>query len=316
MGQKGKGRRMRYEEFKEELMKELRTYVLLHEEHPEEYIIEDIGKSYKNNMETDTICVRRAGDGAGKSVNPEKEHEEYRSGRTLREIVEDWPGWRTELPENYKKAAKEIEQGWERMKEKLMIRLIHVDQNRHLLQRVPWRKLEHIDLGIMYQIKIDADSSTAVTRLIAKMWNVTEEELYQTAYQNLQEEECVFSAGELIPGPEGPQLRETEPLKTEGFLYNPKLWYAVYADRLFGAAAVLNRKVMKGAESFFGRKIFLFPLNTERMMLIHEEDHRLLEKTLVYLRERQEEGADVENELSNSMYVWEEGKLSLLKGPK
>ena len=100
---------MRYEEFKEELMKELRTYVLLHEEHPEEYIIEDIGKSYKNNMETDTICVRRAGDGAGKSVNPEKEYEEYRSGRTLREIVEDWPGWRTELPENYKKAAKEIE---------------------------------------------------------------------------------------------------------------------------------------------------------------------------------------------------------------
>ena len=202
------------------------------------------------------------------------------------------------------------------MKEKIVLRLIHVDQNKHLLQRVPWRELEHTDLGIMYQIMIDADSGMAVTRLIAKMWNVTEEELYQTAYQNLQEEECVFSAGELIPGPEGLQLRETEPLKTEGFLYNPELWYAVYADRQFGAAAVLNRKIMKGAESFFGRKFFLFPLNRDRMMLIHEEDHRLLEKTIMYLRERQEEGVDVENDLSNSMYVWEEGKLSFLKGPK
>ena len=124
--------------------------------------------------------------------------------------------------------------------------------------------------------------------------------------------ECVFSAGELIQGQDGPLLREMEPLKTEGFLYNPELCYAVYADRQFGAAAVLNRKVMEGVESFLGRKFFLFPLNTERMVLIHEEDHRLMEKTLVYLGERQEEGVDVENDLSNSMYVWEEGKLSPL----
>lgn len=307
---------MKYEEFKEELLKELRTYILLHEEHPEEYIIEDIGKCYKNNMEMDEFCVYRTWDSVGKCIYPEAEYEEYRNGRTLREIVKDWPGWRTEPPENYEKAVEEIEKGWEQMKEKIVLRLIHVDQNKHLLQRVPWRELEHTDLGIMYQIMIDADSGMAVTRLIAKMWNVTEEELYQTAYQNLQEEECVFSAGELIPGPEGLQLRETEPLKTEGFLYNPELWYAVYADRQFGAAAVLNRKIMKGAESFFGRKFFLFPLIRDRMMLIHEEDHRLLEKTIMYLRERQEEGVDVENDLSNSMYVWEEGKLSFLKGPK
>lgn len=307
---------MRYEEFKEELLKELRTYILLHEEHPEEYIIEDIGKCYKNNMEMDEFCVYRTWDSVGKCIYPEAEYEEYRNGRTLREIVKDWPGWRTEPPENYAKVVEEIEKGWEQMKEKIVLRLIHVEQNKHLLQRVPWRELEHTDLGIMYQIMIDADSGMAVTRLIAKMWNVTEEELYQTAYQNLQEEECVFSAGELIPGPEGLQLRETEPLKTEGFLYNPELWYAVYADRQFGAAAVLNRKIMKGAESFFGRKFFLFPLNRDRMMLIHEEDHRLLEKTIMYLRERQEEGVDVENDLSNSMYVWEEGKLSFLKGPK
>lgn len=302
---------MRYEEFKEELLKELRTYILLHEEHPEEYIIEDIGKCYKNNMEMDEFCVYRTWDSVGKCIYPEAEYEEYRSGRTLREIVKDWPGWRTEPPENYAKAVEEIEKGWEQMKEKIVLRLIHVDQNKHLLQQVPWRELEHTDLGIMYQIMVDADSGMAVTRLIAKMWNVTEEELYQTAYQNLQEEECIFSVGELIPGPEGPQMRETEPLKTEGFLYNPELWYAVYADRLFGAAAVLNRKVMEEVESFFGRKFFLFPLNTERMMLIHEEDHMLLEKTLVYLRERQEEGVDVEYDLSNSMYVWEEGRISL-----
>ena len=307
---------MKYEEFKEELLKELRTYILLHEEHPEEYIIEDIGKCYKNNMEMDEFCVYRTWDSVGKCIYPEAEYEEYRNGWTLREIVKDWPGWRTEPPENYEKVVEEIEKRWEQMKEKIVLRLIHVDQNKHLLQRVPWRELEHTDLGIMYQIMIDADSGMAVTRLIAKMWNVTEEELYQTAYQNLQEEECVFSAGELIPGPEGLQLRETEPLKTEGFLYNPELWYAVYADRQFGAAAVLNRKIMKGAESFFGRKFFLFPLNRDRMMLIHEEDHRLLEKTIMYLRERQEEGVDVENDLSNSMYVWEEGKLSFLKGPK
>ena len=240
---------MKYEEFKEELLKELRTYILLHEEHPEEYIIEDIGKCYKNNMEMDEFCVYRTWDSVGKCIYPEAEYEEYRNGRTLREIVKDWPGWRTEPPENYEKAVEEIEKGWEQMKEKIVLRLIHVDQNKHLLQRVPWRELEHTDLGIMYQIMIDADSGMAVTRLIAKMWNVTEEELYQTAYQNLQEEECVFSAGELIPGPEGLQLRETEPLKTEGFLYNPELWYAVYADRQFGAAAVLNRKIMKGASS-------------------------------------------------------------------
>ena len=132
---------MKYEEFKEELLKELRTYILLHEEHPEEYIIEDIGKCYKNNMEMDEFCVYRTWDSVGKCIYPEAEYEEYRNGRTLREIVKDWPGWRTEPPENYEKAVEEIEKGWEQMKEKIVLRLIHVDQNKHLLQRVPRNEL-------------------------------------------------------------------------------------------------------------------------------------------------------------------------------
>lgn len=308
---------MTYGEFKEELLKELRLYALLNEERSEEYIIEDIGKCYKNNLAMDAICVRRAGDGVGKCLYPEKGYKEYQNGRTIREMVKDWPGWKARLPESYTKAVEGIKQGWEQMKEKIMIRLVHVDQNRHLLQRVLWRELENTDLGIMYQIRVDEESSMAVTRPIAEMWKIGEEEVYQAAYQNLQEEDCIFSAGELIKGVAGPLLKETEPLKTEGFLFDPELYYAVYADRQFGAAAVLNRKLMEEVESYFGRKFFLFPLSTEQMVLIHEADSVRLEKTLLYLAEKEKKGSDdVEKDLSNSMYVWEDGKLSLLKGQK
>jgi len=64
---------MRYEEFKEELLREMRLYVMLQMPHPEEYRIEDLGKCYKNNLKQDEICVYREQDDAGVCVYPEKD---------------------------------------------------------------------------------------------------------------------------------------------------------------------------------------------------------------------------------------------------
>ena len=46
---------MRYEEFKEELLREMRLYVMLQMPHPEEYRIVDLGKCFMNNIEQDVI---------------------------------------------------------------------------------------------------------------------------------------------------------------------------------------------------------------------------------------------------------------------
>lgn len=301
---------MRYEEFKEELIREMRMYVLLHMERPEEYRLEDIGKIYKNNRKMDALCVRRKQDQIGLCVYPEKEYGEYRKGRTLQEIIKNWPGWHQEYSEKYVQAVRQVEQGWSRAKDMLMLRLIQMEQNRNFLQKVPWRKLAGTDLGIMYQIGIDASGSIAVTNALAKLWKVGEEELYQAAWQNLQKEECIFSAGEVIQGDKGVLVRESAPSRT----YNPNLCYMVYADRPFGTAAVLNLKVMEAAERFFGKRFFLFPLDTERMILIHEMDSLKIKGTQMYLAERKEEDLEYREEsLSNSMYVWEDGKLSLFR---
>ena len=88
----------------------------------------------------------------------------------------------------------------------------------------------------------------------------------------------------------------------------------VYADRQYGTAAVLTKKVMEDVKNIFGSRFFLFALDTERMVLIHETDHRKMEETLQHLAEKREEHPeDVEFELSNNMYVWEEGRLSLFE---
>lgn len=251
---------MRYEEFKEELIREMRMYVLLHLDHPEKYKLEDAGKNYKNNREMDIICVRREQDQIGLCIYPEKEYEEYRKGRTVQEIVKDWPGWRQECPEKYVQAVRQVEQGWSRTKDMLMLRLIQMEQNQNFLQKVPWRKLDGTDLGIMYQMRIDTSGSIAVTNVLAKLWKVGEEELYQAAWQNLQKEDCIFSAGEVMQGTAGVLMRESVPFRA----YNQSLCYMVYADCPFGTAAVLNLKVMEAAERFFGKRFFLFPLDTER----------------------------------------------------
>lgn len=305
---------MRYEEFKEELLREMRLYVMLQMPHPEEYRIEDLGKCYKNNLKQDEICVYREQDDAGVCVYPEKEYEDYLKGRTVREIVKAWPGWYKELPEQVGKAVRQLKQSWEQTKEKLMLRLIQIKRNQNFLQRVPWRELENTDLGIMYHLQVDDSSSIPVTYAVARKWKVGEEELYQTAYQNLQNEKCIFSAVKYIRTPVGPFLKETSARETEESHYDPRLTYMVYADRQYGTAAVLNKKVMENVKNIFGSRFFLFALDTERMVLIHETDHRKMEETLQHLAEKREEHPeDVEFELSNNMYVWEEGRLSLFE---
>ena len=303
---------MRYEEFKEELLREMRLYVMLQMPHPEEYRIVDLGKCFMNNIEQDVICVLRGQDDIGACVYPEKEYDGYLKGRTILELVKTWTGWHEEPPEKYKKAVNQIKQGWDHIKGKIMLRLIQIGQN--FLQRVPWIVLENTDLGIMYQIKIDDSSSMPVTNFIARMWKVSEGELYQTAYQNLQEEKCFFSASEFMDTPIGRLVRETALLKAEEFQYDSKLFYMVYADRIYGTAAIFNQKVMKEVERLFGSKFFLFALNTDRMVLIHITDKESLKDALLYLAERKETSSeDVEFKLSNNMYVWEEGRLSLFE---
>ncbi len=113
-------------------------------------------------------------------------YEDYREGRDIDDICE-------EIIEIYKRGLtrfkKEIDMedftDYEKVKDRIFLKLINQEMNETLLKDVPWR--EYLDLGIVYYVSVSTDGCSATVLIHnehLKYWGIDEEELYERAREN------------------------------------------------------------------------------------------------------------------------------------
>ena len=154
-------------------------------DHPEEYKA-SINHVVKNNsVELDGICLHRAGDTLSPTVYLNHFYEEYLEGRPLHSIL-------SEIAATLSSKVPELEvntslyDNYDAIRHQIIFRLVNYERNEELLTSCPY--LPFCDLAITFRWLVHSDSSGIASALITnkemELWNITLEELYQTASIN------------------------------------------------------------------------------------------------------------------------------------
>lgn len=154
-------------------------------DHPEEYKA-SINHVIKNNsVELDGICLHRAGDTLSPTVYLNHFYEEYLEGRPLHSILSEIAATLScEVPELEVNTS--LYDNYDAIRHQIIFRLVNYERNEELLTSCPY--LPFCDLAITFRWLVHSDSSGIASALITnkemELWNITLEELYQTASIN------------------------------------------------------------------------------------------------------------------------------------
>ena len=154
-------------------------------DHPEEYTA-SINHVVKNNsVELDGICLHRAGDTLSPTVYLNHFYEEYLEGRPLHSILSEIAATlSSEVPELEVNTS--LYDNYDAIRHQIIFRLVNYERNEELLTSCPY--LPFCDLAITFRWLVHSDSSGIASALITnkemELWNITLEELYQTASIN------------------------------------------------------------------------------------------------------------------------------------
>lgn len=154
-------------------------------DHPEEYKA-SINHVVKNNsVELDGICLHRVGDTLSPTVYLNHFYEEYLEGRPLHSILSEIAATlSSEVPELEVNTS--LYDNYDAIRHQIIFRLVNYERNEELLTSCPY--LPFCDLAITFRWLVHSDSSGIASALITnkemELWNITLEELYQTASIN------------------------------------------------------------------------------------------------------------------------------------
>lgn len=182
------------------------------------------------------------------------------------------------------------------MKEQVILQLINYEKNIQLLADIPYRRF--LDLAVIYRAVVQYDegqwSGLIVTNEIMEEWNMTEEELYQHAWERtaerfpfvLKDTGRMFGGGIVVENGMG------------------RMHFLTTEFCRFGAAAMLYPDILKMASDLYGGGFVILPGSVHELYLVKEtEDEACVWKEAV-------ECANIElvrpaEYLSDSLYYYD-----------
>lgn len=180
---------MNYEEFLNQIKESIVEYFHKREnengDNQTEWIAE-IHKVVKNNgVEVDGLCIRKPGDMMSPNIYMKRYYCDYEMGKSLELIMAD-------IYKRYSSAHKEVcadllgIADYETVKDRIILQLVNYEMNRQLLANCPHKKF--LDLAVTFRFLAGKDengiASSIIRNLEFELWNVSIEELYETALQD------------------------------------------------------------------------------------------------------------------------------------
>ncbi len=249
--------------------------------------------------------------GAGSKISPtiylERFYDMYESGRDMEAIT-------VELAECVNshigdRIDAEYYTEYERVRDRIIIKLINRDMNEKLLREVPSRPWN--DLAIVYCCLVAQEAEGCATILIRKEhmegWGVDEAALYEAAMNNM------------------PRLMPDTTDTMENVLYrimlkkgmDPDLiadmWGGATSDifilsnmnNLFGASSMIYTQSLKEISERFETGLYIMPSSIHEVIVVPKHDCSDPEYMMTMIREINQTSVDVEDRLSDSLYYYE-----------
>ena len=304
---------MEFNEFKEELVK------FMSERYPDvEFHVNDIVKN--NGLHLTGIAGISPDKNAGPNIYINELYEKVAEGAMT------FGAAATIVEQRYIMASKEsinIEKDifdYEKVKDKLICRLVNKKLNSESLQEVP-HKIVGSDLAVTYRYLHAKDENGVASALICnkqlETWGVSVDELHKVALYNTER---------LFPAKMNSLLSTVKDILFEGLLPEDDLLKQEINDEielyegqdvqlyvltndvgLNGATAILYPSVQEAIEKRFGEDVYILPCSIhETMVAINCDDEAFL---LDMVRTANQEAVRMEDYLADSIYQVKDGEL-------
>lgn len=192
--------------------------------------------------------------------------------------------------------------------------VVNTELNSETLGEVPHRQF--LDLSIVYKLYFDRDMPKLASLLIRdrllKMWDITEDQLYEAAMENLLAED------KMINLPIVCDMATVLDSMSDGGVYRllsreeieRRMWLVSNRCTHFGATVMLNQKFMKELYKGFGQEMIIIPSSVNEIIVLTEED-ACLDELNERIEEVNTESVQRNEILSNHYYRLTENGVSL-----
>lgn len=192
-----------------------------------------------------------------------------------------------------------------KIKDKVILELVNSENNKGLLEKIPHRNIA--DLSVIYRWIIDANNdgitSAIVTNQVAEEINLSENDLFKSASENLKKTSpaTIKSLEEVVMG-----IMNDQPEKNDQGIKIDDLdsIYVISNTRKqYGAAAILDTELMSNIAEQMDSNIYILPSSIHECLLVSDRFGEP-EQLQQMVREVNSTEVDIKDKLSDNLYVF------------
>lgn len=307
-----------FEEFKNSVAENIKKFL------PEKYAdsavsFQEVTKN--NDTKLTGLMIRTEDSNITPNIYLEGYYKQYVDGRDILEIMRDIANVR--VKHEMKQEFDVSSFIFEKVKDKIICKLVNCNMNKAYLADKPYTQME--DLAVVYAIDFgrgkDGYMSAPITQSLMEQFGITTEELHNIAIHNLSESEIEFkSMRDVIIDimyPDG--LSENDPraiiLPPEETV--PSMYVLTNTDKINGAAAILDRKIMKDISDKLGGDFVVIPSSIHEVIILpiteDMDDRQTIENII---QEVNAEQVEPEERLSDHAYQYDSKEHELVRMDK
>ena len=231
----------------------------------------DVNKN--NGVTYNCLDVARPRDKISEVIYLEPLYEAFLDGTSFMEIIEKIKKARLESRNVF--FDLDYFMDYDKVREKIMYKLINYEKNKKLLSEVPHRKFK--DLAIVYYCLVASKASEGVVlikNVHTAAWNITEEDLYDAACANaiIKNDHDLFPLMDVIndrlglrkeKNLSGGEMSEDDPLSCLKILTNK--------DKTYGAAVMLNPGLLCALSRKYNKNFYIIPSSVHEVILVLDD---------------------------------------------
>lgn len=258
---------MNYEEFKEQMLEDVRKGLEERTGHgydTQTHTVEKMNESYE------ALTVKPEDGILGVNINMDELYKAYEGGHDYDQLVDRTVTRASAALENHPDFNLEALQDYDQMKEKLSMEVVSAERNADLLEKVPHKDME--DMAVVYRFVLDSDSdgrgSILVTNQLMDNYGITAEQLHADAlqYAPVIRPAVIQTMAETLLEMMGPEAKDMIPV-----LPDDPLFVATVPDKIQGAGVLAYQDFMEQAAERVGGDFFILPSSIHEILLVRDD---------------------------------------------
>ena len=307
--------KMNFAQFTEEIVNKIREFL------PESFANASVELQTvtKNNSLTLTGLTIRSTNNICPTIYLEKFYDNYQSGEEMEKILSDIADLRIR---NEVRDVFDVEQvtDFSRVANAIVPHLINKEWNLRLLEQRPYTEVAD-DLAVTYHIMLKQDfdgaASVPITYALMQGWGVDVNTLHDLAIKNMSVlmpstfQSMSSVLGEMLYKDMDEEDREN--LLSDMLPQDDFMFVLSNKQRMFGAAAVLDKNIMKAVVDRFGKDFYICPSSTHELIIVSAPEGVNTEEISELIQSVNENEVSQDDKLGTHPYRYtvEEGLLSI-----